>query len=88
MILNGTQPAGRKHVDWNKIKEINQEPTEYTSACLEQGVSLSVCAISDPESLEANGNPEVIFHFSKSASDIRGISDTGNRTTYPMLLPN
>ena len=42
MILNGIQEAGGKPVDWNKRKEINQEPTEYTSACLEQGVSLSV----------------------------------------------
>ena len=42
MTLNGIQAAGRKPVDWNKIKEINQDPTEYTSACLEQRMSLSV----------------------------------------------
>ena len=80
MILNGTQAAGRKPVDWNKIKEIYQEPTEYTSACLGQGVSLSVCAISDPESLEQMAIRRLYF-TSQSTSDIREISDTGNRTT-------
>ena len=35
MILKGIQAAGKKPVKWNKIKEINQEPTENPSAFLE-----------------------------------------------------
>jgi len=31
MVLNGTQAAGKKAVNWNKVKEISQEPRENTS---------------------------------------------------------
>ena len=34
MVLNGTQAAGKKAVNWNKVKEISQEPRENTSAFL------------------------------------------------------
>ena len=32
MILKGIQAAGKELVSWNKIKEINQEPTENALA--------------------------------------------------------
>ena len=34
MALKGTQAAGKKAVNWNKVKEISPEPVENTSAFL------------------------------------------------------
>ena len=71
MILKGIQVAGNKPVKWNKIKEINQEPTENTSAFLEHlRECLPMSTTTDLESLEANAILRSYF-ISQSASDIR-----------------
>ena len=66
MILKGIQAAGKKPVNWNKIKEINQEPMENASAFLEclRGC-LRIYSITVPSFIGRKYNPEVIFHFPK-----------------------
>ena len=65
MILKGIQAAGKKSINWNKIKEINQESTENASAFLDQ-----IYATTDPESLEGNAILRSYF-ISQSAPNIR-----------------
>ena len=66
MILKGIWATGKKPVNWNKIKEINQEATEtlwhFYSA-------LGNASESDPESLQGNAILRSYF-ISQTAPDI------------------
>ena len=55
IVLKGTQAAGKKAINWDKVKEISQEPTENTSAFLRYpgDASKSIPPLT-PESLEGN----------------------------------
>lgn len=71
MTLKGIQAAGKRPVNWNKIKEINQEPKENHSAFLQclRGC-LRICTATEPESLEGNAVLSSCF-VSQSAMDMR-----------------
>ena len=71
MILNRIQAAGKKPVNWNKRREINQRPTENPLAFLEHlREYLRIYSTTDPESLGGNVILKSYF-ISQSAPEIR-----------------